>query len=481
MATKKIEGDLQLVYGHLTVTSNSAAVGSQPHIVFGSAPSGYGGTTSLLKGEDFGKNVQITLPVVSGTLVTQEQARSPIFLGSLNSQTKFYYTNTGLSTALEGMSISDFNTAFGASITSGSLSQSFKYICGVSGTLAGTSTKMITEFHVCSFWVLSNATTISSVEISDKIDEYHFYSYNKNGDIITSAPRVSLANYALRTVPSDSGSWSYSNWEGLLQDVLPRVAMYSEVPTDTNYYPIRSYTSGLQISSYSGSTSCQLFVPLATSSQSGVVSTSSQTFGGAKTFAGSVTFSNNVTLSAQPLKIQADSNTTYTGDDWDTYFYPDRIRIVNCAEEDQELQETIIRFPEYGGDTVTFAVKEKNNYFPHTNFSGSLEINSDGSAWNEGIRIHPASNGWSGIVFCETSNSGSTNSSANTWSIHNNEGTFGFYKNGSSDSATQYLRNVSNAWYMKGGLTITGNISASNLGDQVTYSFSSGTLTITKL
>lgn len=54
---------------------------------------------------------------------------------------------------------------------------------------------------------------------------------------------------------------------------------------NTNYYPMRSYTSGLQISSYSGSADCALYVPNATASQSGVVTTASQTFAGEKTFA----------------------------------------------------------------------------------------------------------------------------------------------------------------------------------------------------
>lgn len=54
--------------------------------------------------------------------------------------------------------------------------------------------------------------------------------------------------------------------------------------TNTDYYPIRSYTSGLQISSYSGSTDCALFVPYATANQAGVVSTEDQTFSGEKTF-----------------------------------------------------------------------------------------------------------------------------------------------------------------------------------------------------
>lgn len=40
---------------------------------------------------------------------------------------------------------------------------------------------------------------------------------------------------------------------------------------NTNYYPIRSYTSGLQISTYSGSTNCALYVPEGTTSKLGVV------------------------------------------------------------------------------------------------------------------------------------------------------------------------------------------------------------------
>ena len=54
--------------------------------------------------------------------------------------------------------------------------------------------------------------------------------------------------------------------------------------TNTNYYPIRSYTSGLQISSYSGSTDCALFVPYATNAIAGAVSTAAQSFAGQKTF-----------------------------------------------------------------------------------------------------------------------------------------------------------------------------------------------------
>lgn len=44
------------------------------------------------------------------------------------------------------------------------------------------------------------------------------------------------------------------------------------------------------------------------------------------------------------------------------------------------------------GDLTNIAKTNVDNNFPHTTFTGSLEINSDGSAWNEGIRIHPSSN-----------------------------------------------------------------------------------------
>lgn len=54
-------------------------------------------------------------------------------------------------------------------------------------------------------------------------------------------------------------------------------AVWKKLPTNafkndnTNYYPIRSYTSGLQISSYSGSVNCALYVPEGTTSSLGVV------------------------------------------------------------------------------------------------------------------------------------------------------------------------------------------------------------------
>ena len=121
------------------------------------------------------------------------------------------------------------------------------------------------------------------------------------------------------------------------------------------------------------------------------------------------------------------------------------------------------------GDNGNAAKKNINNYFPHTNYTGSLEIASDGSSWSEGIRIHAASNLWCGIVLCDSTNTGSTGTGAKTWSMHNNEGTFGIYKNGSNASATQYFRNENNAWAMSSGLSVTGDINATGYCNKLKF------------
>ena len=69
--------------------------------------------------------------------------------------------------------------------------------------------------------------------------------------------------------------------------------------TDNNYYPIRSYTSGLQISSYSGSSNCALYVPYATYSQYGVVKPAYNTTGTATLTTSSGSYSNSPTINAR--------------------------------------------------------------------------------------------------------------------------------------------------------------------------------------
>lgn len=78
-----------------------------------------------------------------------------------------------------------------------------------------------------------------------------------------------------------------------------------------NYYPSRSYSSGLQISTTNDSTNYPagaLFVPNATASQSGVVTSEAQTFGGEKTFS-----SDLIMKTSSEIKFYNDSNCIYGG------------------------------------------------------------------------------------------------------------------------------------------------------------------------
>ena len=98
--------------------------------------------------------------------------------------------------------------------------------------------------------------------------------------------------------------------------------------TNTNYYPIRSYTTGLQISSYSGSADCALFVPYATANQAGVVSTEAQTFAGQKTFL------NGIKVGSTSSDQSTDNAKIYFGDGkyvWIGESPQDDALMLNCG------------------------------------------------------------------------------------------------------------------------------------------------------
>lgn len=83
-----------------------------------------------------------------------------------------------------------------------------------------------------------------------------------------------------------------------------------------------------------------------------------------------------------------------------------------------------------------------------SNVDGLLKIQANAGNWCEGIRIKPYSN-WSTIVLGGNDLSADTGTSANTWSIHNNNGTFYLARNGSQPSNTStYLMCASNKWYI---------------------------------
>ena len=85
-----------------------------------------------------------------------------------------------------------------------------------------------------------------------------------------------------------------------------------------------------------------------------------------------------------------------------------------------------------------------NDFNGTSDVNGSLEIFSTGGSYNEGIRVHPASNGWGGVVFASSDNTGSSGTTPNTWGIHNNEGRLILSKGGTS--ATPCLTNIGGNW-----------------------------------
>lgn len=77
--------------------------------------------------------------------------------------------------------------------------------------------------------------------------------------------------------------------------------------------------------------------------------------------------------------------------------------------------------------------------------SGNIRIASTGGSWNEGIRMHIASNSWCGLIMCGSDNTGTSGTSAKTWSMHNNDGKFYIAQNG-SNMFTNGISCVNGTW-----------------------------------
>lgn len=120
------------------------------------------------------------------------------------------------------------------------------------------------------------------------------------------------------------------------------------------------------------------------------------------------------------------------------------------------------------------AASHTHSYLPLSGgkLTGSLEINSTGGSWNEGIRMHTAPNGWCGVIMCGSDNTGSSGTSANTWGIHNNDGNFYINRNASNGASAYILCNVNGNWgmgtnspnyklHVNGTLGVTGAITTS--------------------
>ena len=86
------------------------------------------------------------------------------------------------------------------------------------------------------------------------------------------------------------------------------------------------------------------------------------------------------------------------------------------------------------------------------NVNGSMYITASTGSWSEGIRIKPYGS-WSTVLLGGNDLTADSGTSANSWSIHNNNGTFCIARNGSNTSATAYLTCVSNKWSVSGNIT----------------------------
>ena len=137
--------------------------------------------------------------------------------------------------------------------------------------------------------------------------DYNNNSWGSWGEVAWTSDIPSVGNGTVTITQNGSNVGSFT----MNQSGDTTIAL-TDTDTNTNYYPIRSYASGLQISSYSGSTNCQLWVPYATSSQAGVVSTSTQTFAGEKTFSSVMTASDGIKLGSYGKIGYGSLDSTYT-------------------------------------------------------------------------------------------------------------------------------------------------------------------------
>jgi len=76
-------------------------------------------------------------------------------------------------------------------------------------------------------------------------------------------------------------------------------------------------------------------------------------------------------------------------------------------------------------------------------FPGSEVTNS----YNEGARFHVSPGGWATIMLCGSDNTGSTGTSAKSWGIFNNDGTFYINRATSSGAGASRAYANSNGWY----------------------------------
>lgn len=127
---------------------------------------------------------------------------------------------------------------------------------------------------------------------------------------------------------------------------------------------------------------------------------------------------------------------------------------------------------------TTYNIEPYTSYLPLTGgtidaggLKAPLILKGGASNWNEGLRIVPSGN-WATIMLGGNDITETEGTSANSWSIHNNDGKFYISKNG-SDYASTKLSNTDGTWRVNDNTIIhSGNIGSQS----VNYANSAGSV-----
>lgn len=136
-----------------------------------------------------------------------------------------------------------------------------------------------------------------------------------------------------------------------------------------------------------------------------------------------------------------------------------KVQLDQCTDDNVNYPLLWAKSPNNNNFTQTTLYKtfDKLMYNPSRNWlkSGILELYPQiTDIYTQGIRIHSAPDGTATLIFCGTDNTGTSGTSANSWSLHTNGGNFYINRN-SANTAT-----VNRVWGHSNGYTI-GNTTES--------------------
>ena len=127
-----------------------------------------------------------------------------------------------------------------------------------------------------------------------------------------------------------------------------------------------------------------------------------------------------------------------------------------------DIKQITVGDTTYNIEPVTACLPLSGGTIDAGGLKAPLILKGGTSNWNEGLRILPAGN-WSTIMLGGKDINETEGTSANSWSIHNNDGKFYISKNG-SDYASTKLSNTDGTWRVNDNDIIhTGNIGSQSV------------------